>query len=242
MQAIIMAAGKGTRLGRLTQEVPKPLILLGGIPLLGRQLKALLNISKINEIIIITGYQEQKIKDYVQNNFSLNKIKFVSNKDYYSGALVTLSKAIPYIKEDFLVINADHLFSRKAYQTVINNLNKIMVCSFNNRIPFEDERKIKIYGNGVVELSKLVINYDFGYTGLVGVGLDFKDDYIKCMLEQLSIGNTNFHPDDLIFPLSKMGVPIQIFNLDEYTFIEIDTPNDYELAKEKIILLESEDK
>lgn len=242
MQAIILAAGKGTRLGDLTKDTPKPLIPIKGIPLLKRQLDALLKINEINEIIIITGYEGHQIKDYVKNNYKQDRIKIIRNEEYNKGAIVTLSKAELYIKEGFIVINVDHLFSSKAYKKVVEKTRQIMICFFTNRTPYKDERKIKIYKDGKIELSKEHKEYDYGYTGLITVGSKYKEDYFQCVNEMIVANNHHFHPDDLILPLSEKGIPIQLCDLSEYTFIEIDSLEDYKQAEENIHLLEAEDK
>ena len=65
MQAIILAAGKGTRLGGLLQGKPKPLLPIKGVPMIGRTIKSLLKITEITEIIIITGHMSKQINGYV---------------------------------------------------------------------------------------------------------------------------------------------------------------------------------
>ena len=61
MQAVVLAAGKGTRLKPLTDSVPKALVELNATPLLGHVLKALEQ-SGIAETIIVVGFQGEQIK------------------------------------------------------------------------------------------------------------------------------------------------------------------------------------
>ena len=58
MQAIIMAAGKGSRLSELTQGNPKPFIELHGKKLIEYNLEAVQKIG-VKEIILVTGYKEE---------------------------------------------------------------------------------------------------------------------------------------------------------------------------------------
>ena len=73
MKAIIIAAGIGSRLGDLTKDLPKPLIDVNGKSIIERQINSYRK-HGINEIIIITGYQNQK--------FNLKNVKYVYNPDY----------------------------------------------------------------------------------------------------------------------------------------------------------------
>jgi D,D-heptose 1,7-bisphosphate phosphatase len=63
MKAVILAGGKGTRLGSLTSEIPKPMIRLGDIPLLHHQVSLLVKYG-FGEIILITNYLSKPIEEY----------------------------------------------------------------------------------------------------------------------------------------------------------------------------------
>ena len=65
MKAIILAAGRGTRLNHYTDNLPKGMLLFAGETLIERQIR-LFNSVGINDIIIITGYKSEKIK-YKEN-------------------------------------------------------------------------------------------------------------------------------------------------------------------------------
>ena len=56
MKAVIIAAGVGSRLGKLTKEIPKPLINVNGKSIIERQIDSFRKCG-INEIIVITGYK-----------------------------------------------------------------------------------------------------------------------------------------------------------------------------------------
>jgi mannose-1-phosphate guanylyltransferase / phosphomannomutase len=63
MQAVILAGGKGTRMGDLTREIPKPLLPLAGKSILEYQIDLAKRYGH-NDIILLTGYQGRKISDY----------------------------------------------------------------------------------------------------------------------------------------------------------------------------------
>ena len=66
MMAVILAAGKGTRLKYLTEIKPKPLLPINGVAIIGWTLKSLLKIPTITEIIIVTGYMHEQINAYIK--------------------------------------------------------------------------------------------------------------------------------------------------------------------------------
>ena len=104
---VIMAGGFGRRLGPLTKNVPKPMLKIGGIPLLERIVKQFKK-AEINTIYITTHFQSKKIIEYFGNgeNFGIN-IKYVEEKTPLgtAGALCLL----PKINMPLIVINGDIL-------------------------------------------------------------------------------------------------------------------------------------
>jgi dTDP-glucose pyrophosphorylase len=64
MKAVILAAGRGTRMGELTKEIPKPMLEVDGKPVLEHIVEGLRDEAKIRDIFIIVGWQAQVIRDY----------------------------------------------------------------------------------------------------------------------------------------------------------------------------------
>lgn len=119
MKVVILAGGRGTRLGETTKKIPKPMIKLFNIPLLVH----IINIYKIqgfNDFIILTGYKANYISKYFRNEYSEKNINV---KCVFTG-LNTLTgsrilKIKKYIKDrDFLLTYGDGLSNV--------NLNKVI--------------------------------------------------------------------------------------------------------------------
>lgn len=102
-----MAAGMGTRLRPLTENTPKSLIEVNGMPLLERQIINLREIG-VEEIIVLTGYLHEKFDDIVKK---YNLIKVVNDKyDVYNN-IYTMYLVRDYLKDAF-VIDADNYITR----------------------------------------------------------------------------------------------------------------------------------
>ena len=81
MKAIILAGGRGTRISEQSDIKPKPMIDIGGMPILWHILK-MYSAHGINEFIICCGYKSYVIKEYFANYFSLGKsINFILKPD-----------------------------------------------------------------------------------------------------------------------------------------------------------------
>lgn len=68
MKTVILAGGYGTRLSEETQDKPKPLIEIGGIPIIWHIMKSY-SFHNINDFIICAGYKQEKIKEYFLSKF-----------------------------------------------------------------------------------------------------------------------------------------------------------------------------
>lgn len=106
MQAVILAGGKGTRLGKLSLKLPKSLIKIGGKPILEHQI-LLLKRYGIRDVWILSGYLGKQIKSFCGNGEKW-KVKIhhlIEDKPLgTAGALKTLEGKI---KDDFLVFSGD---------------------------------------------------------------------------------------------------------------------------------------
>ena len=108
MTAMILAAGLGTRMRPLTNDTPKPLLLVGGKPLIVWHIERL-KASGITDIVINVAYLGHKIIDYLGDG-SVYGVKIHFSDEQEEGALETaggIVKALPLLSEPFLVVNGD---------------------------------------------------------------------------------------------------------------------------------------
>ncbi|MCA9361952.1 nucleotidyltransferase family protein [Candidatus Kaiserbacteria bacterium] len=106
MQCVILAAGKGTRLRPLTDDTPKPLVKVAGKPLLEHIVESLP--SAVKELIIVTGYLEDQIKEHCGTQFKGRKVTYVTQEEQKgTGHALWLCKE--HIKGRFLFMFADDL-------------------------------------------------------------------------------------------------------------------------------------
>ncbi len=108
MKALILAAGKGTRMGALTDNIPKPLIEINKKPFLGFILE---NLSRagINEIGIVVGYKKERIIDFLKDRKP--KPTFIEQKvQLGTGHAVRAAEEWANGK-NFIVLMSDNLYS-----------------------------------------------------------------------------------------------------------------------------------
>lgn len=110
MQAVILAAGRGTRMRGLTEEVPKPMLLVHGKTLLARKLAILP--PEITEVIFIIGYHGQVIREAFGSEYNGVKITYVEQEEL-NGTMGAVALAKPHITGKFIVMMGDDLYGEK---------------------------------------------------------------------------------------------------------------------------------
>lgn len=106
MKAVILAGGKGTRLGNLSKDVPKVLIKIGKKPIIERQI-LLLKKHGIKKIWVLLGHLGEQVKDYLGNGEKLGVKIFYSQEEFPLGTAGALKLIDGKIKEDFLFLSGD---------------------------------------------------------------------------------------------------------------------------------------
>ena len=108
MQAVILAAGRGTRMEELTTAVPKPMLLVDGKTLLEHKLDALPD--EIQEVVIIVGHLSDVIKMQYKGTYRGRTLVYVEQSEL-NGTAGALWAAKGVLKDKFLVLNGDDIFT-----------------------------------------------------------------------------------------------------------------------------------
>ena len=121
-RAVILAAGKGTRLQPLTANVPKCLVEVGGVPLLERALRALAS-QGVAEVVIVIGYGGDVIRDRIGSRFAGLTIRYVDAPDFATtNNIRSLWDARDYLDQDILLLEADVAFDPEVITALLQQL------------------------------------------------------------------------------------------------------------------------
>lgn len=215
MQCVILAAGKGTRLRPLTETIPKPLVKVAGKTLLDHIVESLP--SAIDELIIVTGYLEEKIREHCGEEFHGRKVTYVHQEEQKgTGHALWLCKDL--IRGRFLFMFADDLhgkddiarvtsFSRAmlTYQTENPERFGIVVRhpdgTLAEMIEKPEHPPSNLASTGVMVLDDNIFNYELkvekkGEFFLTDVIEEYAKDYPIAVVEQrlwIPIG----YPEDI---------------------------------------------
>lgn len=108
MKAVVLAGGFGKRLKPLTDDKPKPLLEVGGLPILGRQVNWL-HQHGINDLILCTGYLKERIINYLGSGskFGVKVGYAVEEEPLGTGGALKNAETLLADGEVFLVLNGD---------------------------------------------------------------------------------------------------------------------------------------
>lgn len=158
MKAVILAAGLGSRLRPITNEVPKCMVPVNGIRIIDKQIDNLL-VNGITEIYVVDGYKAEKLADHLKEKYP--QVHIVSNPRYaVTNNMYSLYLTAQYVKgEEFLLMNSDVYFDATIIKGMIEgeNLSKI-ACDRSDYM--EESMKITLDGDTINHISKKITNED----------------------------------------------------------------------------------
>lgn len=128
MIAVILAAGRGTRMGALTTETPKPMLLVHGKNLIERKLEVLP--QEITKVILVVGYLKESIIKYFGDSWNGITIKYVEQTVLSgTGGAIDLCKEQLQFEDQFMVLMGDDLYSQEDLQDIILKEYSILVAN-----------------------------------------------------------------------------------------------------------------
>ncbi len=150
MKVVILAAGKGTRMGKLSEDTPKPMLEVLGKPILCRILEALPDV--VDEAIITVNHLKEQIMNSIGERYSKLKITYVENKKLLGTADALWDcKALLQNEEKFLVLMGDNLYLKDDLTECLKNPWAILV-----------QRKDSIKG-----LAKVAVDQDMNIEDII---------------------------------------------------------------------------
>ena len=189
MQAVIMAGGKGTRLAVVARDIPKPMVALGGKPILEHQINQLSE-NGITEITIVIGYLGDVIRQYFQDGSSLGvHITYFEEKEPL-GTAGALRYLLPTLEETFFLVFGDVYFDVDWSRFLAFHKGKnaaISLFAHPNSHPYDSDLLVMDKTARVTEWS--VKNEQRGdYVNLVNAGLYVVSKYaLKALPDEMKV-------------------------------------------------------
>ncbi len=230
-RAIILAAGKGTRLVN-GFDFPKPLKRVAGVPLIVRVLRNLER-SGVTDVAVVVGYLADTLTSALKRyRLGLN-LTFIHNEEYEKPNGTSLLKAQQYITGPTFLVMSDHLWSPGVFRAVaeypLGDDEAVLGVDFDIKRCFDldDATKVRINGDRVVAIDKALAHYDCLDTGVFRITPALIEELRRengpdgCSLSQ-GVGN-----------LAAQG-RMRVADVGPATWIDVDTPQAHEIAERLI--------
>ena len=236
MKAVILAAGTASRLRPLTSTTPKCLLKVNGKTLLERTLDNFIS-NGITEFLIVTGYLQEMIIDFVKTNYPELNVKFLYNKDYATtNNIYSLFLAEEFAcGNDFILSDSDILFSKDIIAALLADKNPDVLAMNRHELGEEEIKIISDADRNVLEISKVC-----SIENAVGesVGLEkMSAKYSAALYKELHQMIDNEGLDNVFYEkaferLIPQGHIFKYLDTTNFFSMEIDTVEDYERVKD----------
>lgn len=164
-QTVILAAGIGARLGSAEAGIPKPLLKVGGVPLIAHALRHAAA-SGCSEATVVIGFEGARVKAAVEGIGSALRIRFVETTDAFAPNGHSLLVAEPLAAPTFFLQMVDHMFA----QPVLPKLTiapwrdgeggRVLVDRTPIGLDLDDATKVRVDGDRVIAIGKAVEVWD----------------------------------------------------------------------------------
>ncbi len=230
-QAIIMAAGLGSRLGDLTTATPKALIEAGGRPRIDYAL-AFAHRAGAARRIVVGGFCHADVAARVQAQAPDAVI--VENRDYRKGNLISMQTgAAALAPGGFLLMNTDHVYRPTIADLVARACAAAEAtgavtafCDFDRTLG-ADDMKVRLDGaRRVAEMAKTLPAWDCGYVGMTYVPAARRAAYEAAAARVLAERGDAVHVESILVALAAAGAPPEIADISGHGWLEIDEPHE----------------
>jgi choline kinase len=238
MKAIILAAGIASRLRPLTDTMPKCLLRIGERCLLQRCFDALLA-NGLKEFVVVIGYRQQQIRDFLTAQYPAVDITFIYNERYeQTNNIYSLWLTRPYTEgQDVLLLDSDIVFDPQIVARLLD-CGQADALALNRHELGEEEIKVIVDAdNRVTEISKVCsIQQAIGES----IGIEkMSAAYSRALFAELQRmiegeGLDNVFYERAFERLIPQGHSFYVLDTTELFSIELDTVSDFEQAKRLI--------
>jgi choline kinase len=234
MQAVLLAAGLGSRLGSLTERIPKALITVGGEPLLAHAVRFARR-AGARDVTVVGGYGYELVEAEVARRAL--PVTLVRNEAFRDGNLVSLMTARPRLApvDELLVMNIDHIYRPAVAEIVGRPADDVTAFIDTDRTLGADDMKVERDGAGRVRrIAKTLETWDAGYVGMTKVPPGSWARYWATADAALAEEGRAIHVERVLARLAATDAPPACRDISGHGWLEVDLPEERDRAEEAL--------
>ena len=232
MQVVLLAAGLGSRLGVLTESLPKALITVGGETLLARAVKFAERLGP-SEILVVGGFGFTGVVSEVERLRPQvgAPLRLIHNESFRDGNLVSLLAARPHVHGDFLLMNVDHVYRPAIAERVAPPAAEVTAFVDHDRVLGADDMKVERNAQGQVRaIAKTLTAFDCGYVGMTRVPAAALPRYWAAAETVLAEAGRSTHVERILAHLATSPHPPVCRDISGIGWLEVDVRDERDAA------------
>lgn len=220
MQVVLLAAGLGSRLGALTERLPKALIQVAGVTLLERAVRFAQRLSP-SEIVVVGGFGFADVAAEIKRRALA--VTLVENPNFRDGNLVSLQAARPHVREGFWLMNVDHIYRPAIAQRVAVPAREVTGYIDTDRTLGADDMKVSRDDAGHIRaIAKTLTTFDCGYVGMTQVPAEARERYWETADAALAEEGRAIHVERILARLAASERPPACADISGFGWLEVD--------------------
>lgn len=228
--AIILAAGRGRRLGALTDERPKCLLQVGPVSLIEHQLQTLRTYG-VEPVVVVVGYHAEAVEARLEGRATLIR----NPRHAETNSLYSLWLAREHARPGFLLLNADVLFDPEILRRVLDSPHPDALAVERRRRLEPEEMKVELDADRIRAMSKKL---DPGRAHAENVGvLKFSAEGARVLfrkMEELLAAGAEKEFCPYAFDAIAADYPLSAVPIEGLPWIEIDFAEDLQRARAEV--------
>ncbi len=231
-----MAAGLGSRLGHLTEQLPKALIRVADVPLLEHALRFASQLAPTH-VVVVGGFCFPDVAaeaERIRFRYGL-PLTVVENQNFRRGNLLSLMAARPHLNDDFVLLNVDHIFNPAIAPLVATTATEITAFVDTDRKLGDDDMKVQRDAAGHIhKIAKTLPVFDAGYVGMTKVPKAESPRYWEEVDRALAAEGDAIHVERVVARLAETARPPACRDISGHGWLEVDTPSERAAAEEAL--------
>jgi choline kinase len=236
MKALILAAGRGTRIHSIQGDHPKCLIQFNGgkSTILDHQITSLFS-AGVTDIGIVLGYEKDQIIQHVLKNYRdhYERFHFIENPEFArTNNIYSFWLAQKWLEgTQFVCLNGDVVFDSRILISAVKSVAPItMIVDPKWR---DETMKVVISENRVIKMSKRILQSEFSgtYIGITSFAAGVQEGLFRKINHLIRTGNENEFFNVAVQQLADEGVQVGFTSTGDLPWAEIDDPGDLAFAR-----------
>lgn len=224
MKALIMAAGRGTRISKFIDGNPKCTVDIGGVPLIKNTITTLKE-HGITDIGIILGYKKEIIEEIIKGE----NVKVYYNHFYnITNSIASAWFAKDFMDDDMIILNGDVYFERSILEQILSEELSPVLFSDETR---KEEADYKFYyeNNKLIKYGKELVGKDITgeYVGIARINKKHMDMFKNRLNMLIENQKHDIWWENVLYSLSQEQ-DIHVKDVEGKFWAEVDYIEDYE--------------